>query len=268
MFKRLSSAVLSESLTPPAHPVALQARSRAACNTQVRGELEGGRQESAFYGRQRVRSRVPKDTTFEYERYGHNAHLAPHSGLGAGYILLASLQIKSRLSAPSKDALRGLSNTLTKREWGRGLREEELLALVEAFRISISQRQDSPGLASLTAVQDDQQLLLRWDLVSVEALILKATIASSASAGEAFNINDVAIVSTGNTCTNFGESRAQLHEAGLCTAADAEEAAGGGSSVSAASVKPFAAASLADIVTKDSLPQRVRIFFAVLHPSD
>eukprot|EP00965_Chrysotila_dentata_P104162 3439561-Pleurochrysis_carterae.AAC.1 len=45
--------------------------------------------------------------------------------------------------------------------------------LVEDFRVAIDLRRYGPELASLTAVHAEQQQLLRWDLVSFDALFFR-----------------------------------------------------------------------------------------------
>eukprot|EP00965_Chrysotila_dentata_P052483 1741485-Pleurochrysis_carterae.AAC.1 len=58
----------------------------------------------------------------------------------------------------------------------------------EAFRVAINQRRYSPDLASLTAVQVEQQLLLRRELVSFGASIFEATISSLSAAAGALKV--------------------------------------------------------------------------------
>eukprot|EP00965_Chrysotila_dentata_P084848 2800688-Pleurochrysis_carterae.AAC.11 len=189
--------------------------------------------------------------------------LAPHFGLGAVYIVLASLYFKSRMPAPSKESLRRLLNVLT-----RKAAEKRAAGLIESFRIANNQRRYIPEFASLTAVQAEQQLLLRWDVVHFGASIFEgsisssslriaagasATVAGSASAGldscgaSHHHNSDETIVSNSNTITNTptsAESTGKPHEAGTCTAANAEVAGAGGSSVTGAFAKPAAGAAI------------------------
>eukprot|EP00965_Chrysotila_dentata_P119035 3935261-Pleurochrysis_carterae.AAC.1 len=174
---------------------------------QARGELKGGRQDSAVRGRQRVRSRVPKavldsvigtpiihsfsisdvvavqicQLLLNAKDAATRRALAPHFGLGALHLLLASLYFKSRVPAPSKDSLRRISNILTRRAVGKGAVGKKAAGLVESFRMVINQRRYNPDFASLTAVQAEQQLLLLWDVVNFDASIFEGSISSFSS---------------------------------------------------------------------------------------
>eukprot|EP00965_Chrysotila_dentata_P009595 311842-Pleurochrysis_carterae.AAC.1 len=81
---------------------------------------------------------------------------APHSGLSAVYILLASHHFKVRVAAPCKDWLRRFSNIMTRKTVGKGAAGKRAGRLVESFCNAVNQHKYSADVASLTAVQAEQ----------------------------------------------------------------------------------------------------------------
>eukprot|EP00965_Chrysotila_dentata_P098743 3264867-Pleurochrysis_carterae.AAC.1 len=57
------------------------------------------------------------------------AMFAPHAGMPAVHVLRASLHFKKRVSAPSKDSLRRLSNVLTRKGGLKGAVEKRAVGL-------------------------------------------------------------------------------------------------------------------------------------------
>eukprot|EP00965_Chrysotila_dentata_P142629 4714362-Pleurochrysis_carterae.AAC.1 len=93
---------------------------------------------------------------------------------------------QGKSACASKDSLRRLSNISTRKSVGEGATGKRAGGLVEAFRTAINQRRHSPEFASLTVVQAEQQLLLRCDVVTIDASILNSNFSfTSSSAAEA-----------------------------------------------------------------------------------
>eukprot|EP00965_Chrysotila_dentata_P182815 6036990-Pleurochrysis_carterae.AAC.1 len=110
---------------------------------------------------------------------------APHTGLSAVYIVLASLHFKQRVQAPSTNALKRLAHSVTRKEGGKGSVEKRAGGLLQAFCLFINQRRYDPEMSQLSAAEAKQQQLLRCDAVKFNGVSIFEAVSVSSSASPA-----------------------------------------------------------------------------------
>eukprot|EP00965_Chrysotila_dentata_P214002 6187973-Pleurochrysis_carterae.AAC.1 len=114
--------------------------------------------------------------------------LAPHTGLSAVYIALASLYHKQRSPAPGKDDLKRLSNTLTRKEGGKGSVGRRANTSSGRLRVAVNQRRRDSDVASLSAIDAEKQLLMRWDGINFDGSIFESSLCYSKAVAKLLSV--------------------------------------------------------------------------------